>query len=232
MVAEKGKVITKEHFPVTAQALVAEQVRRRKQGSINNLYCAFCNQAHQSTMCPIMTDPGARSEALKRAGKCYYCLRPGHLGRSCQSKATCFTWGLRHHSSICLQNKKGKGIEQASSTNAMILLSPQSDASLPSNTEKPVTTAFINEKLGILLQTASAATCRPDKLEASVQLEFYSILGHESLTFPRGLRRLWVWSQYTQKLLLLKRLAQLMKWYKLMIMSSSVYRGWMVWIFI
>ena len=50
--AEKGKVITKGQFPVTAQAFVAEQVRRRKQGSTNNLYCAFCNQAHQSTMCP------------------------------------------------------------------------------------------------------------------------------------------------------------------------------------
>ena len=30
-VAEKGKVITKGQFPVTAQALVAEQVRRRKR---------------------------------------------------------------------------------------------------------------------------------------------------------------------------------------------------------
>ena len=44
-VAEKGKVITKGQFPVTAQALVAEQVRRKEQGSINNLHCAFCNQA-------------------------------------------------------------------------------------------------------------------------------------------------------------------------------------------
>ena len=171
--AEKGKVITKGQFPVTAQALVAEQVRRKKQGSTNNLYCAFCNQAHQSTMCPIITDPQARREALKRAGKCYNCLRPGHLSRSCQSKATCFTCGLRHHSSICSQNMMGKGIAQASSTNAMIPLSPQPGAGLPSNTEnnqsKPVTTAFIKQKSGVLLQTASAAICRPDKPEVSVQ---------------------------------------------------------------
>ena len=103
-VAEKGKVITKGQFPVKAQALVAEQVRRKKQGNTNNLYCAFCNQTHQSTMCPIITDPRARREALKRAGKCYNCLRPGHLSRSCQSKATCFTCGLTHYSSICSQN--------------------------------------------------------------------------------------------------------------------------------
>ena len=171
--AEKGKVITKGQFPVTAQALVAEQVRRKKQGRTNNLYCAFCNQAHQSTMCPIITDPRVRREALKRAEKCYNCLRPGHLSRSCQSKATCFTCGLRHHSSICSQNMMGKGIAQASSTNAMIPLSPQPGAGLPSNTEnnqsKPVTTAFINQKSGVLLQTASAAICRPDKPEASVQ---------------------------------------------------------------
>ena len=49
-VAEKRKVITKGQFPVTAQALVAEQVRRKEQGSTNNLYCAFCNQVHQSTV--------------------------------------------------------------------------------------------------------------------------------------------------------------------------------------
>ena len=147
MAAEKGKVITKGQFPVTAQTLVAEQVRRKKQGSTNNLYCAFCNQVHQSTMCPIITDPRARREALKRAGKCYNCVRPGHLSRSCQSKATCFTCGLRHHSSICSQNMMGKSIAQASSTNAMIPLSPQPGAGLPSNTEnnqsKPVTTAVI-----------------------------------------------------------------------------------------
>ena len=115
MAAEKGKVITKGLFPVTAQALVAEQVRLKKQGSTNNLYCAFCNQAHQSTMCPIITDPWARRKALKRAGKCYNCLRPGHLSRSCQSKATCFTSGLRHHSSFFSQNMMGKSIAQASS---------------------------------------------------------------------------------------------------------------------
>ena len=67
----------------------------------------------------------------------------------------------------------GKGIAQASSTNAMIPLSPQPGAGLPSNTKnnqsKPVATAFINQKSGVLLQTASAAICLPDKPEASVQ---------------------------------------------------------------
>ena len=66
----------------------------------------------------------------------------------------------------------GKGIAQASSTDAMVPLSPQPGAGLPSNTEnnqsKPVTTAVINQKSGVLLQTASAAICRPDKPEASV----------------------------------------------------------------
>ena len=145
-------------------------------------------------MCPIITDPRARREALKHAGKCYNCLRPGHLSRSCQSKATCFTCGLRNHSSICSQNMMGKGIAQASSTNAMIPLSPQLGAGLPSNTEnnqsKPVTTAFINQKSGVLLQQHQLQFVDPINLRFLYRLEFYSILGHKSLMFLRGLRRL------------------------------------------
>ena len=34
-VADKGKVITKGYFPVKGRTLMAEQVRRRKQGSID-----------------------------------------------------------------------------------------------------------------------------------------------------------------------------------------------------
>ena len=67
----------------------------------------------------------------------------------------------------------GNGIAHACRTNSVIPPSPQPGASLLSNTEnnlsKPVTTAFISEKSRVLLQTASAAICRPDKLEASVQ---------------------------------------------------------------
>ena len=87
-------------------------------------------------MCPIVTDQRARREALKRAGKCYNCLRPD----------------------------LGKSIAQAtSSTNSMILLSPQPGANIPSTSEsdqsKPVPTAFVSERSGVLLQTASATIC-------------------------------------------------------------------------
>ena len=81
----------------------------------------------------------------------------------------------------------GKSIAQASSTNAMVPLSPQPGASLLSNTEnnqnKPVTTAFVNEKSGVLPQTASAAIYRPDKTEAFVQVR---------ILFDSGLQKSYV----------------------------------------
>ena len=95
------------------------------------------------------------------------------MSRSCQSKATCFTCGLSITPAF-VHRMMGKGIAQASSTNAMIPLSPQPGAGPPSNTEnnqiKPVTTAIIKEKSRVLLQTASAAICRPDKPEVSVKV--------------------------------------------------------------
>ena len=46
--AEKGKVITKGQFPVTAQALVAEQVRRKKQGSTKHFFEVFPSLWYQT----------------------------------------------------------------------------------------------------------------------------------------------------------------------------------------
>ena len=46
--------------------------------------CAFCANEHYSRNCEFVTDHNARREILRKKGKCYICLRSGHLARDCR----------------------------------------------------------------------------------------------------------------------------------------------------
>ena len=56
--------------PPTAAALMTSNV--------GPAHCAFCEQNHVSSSCTVVTDISARKEALRKAGRCYVCLRKGH----------------------------------------------------------------------------------------------------------------------------------------------------------
>ena len=66
--------------PPTAAALVAND---------SAPHCVYCDQDHQSTSCTVVTDVDARREVLRKAGRCYVCLRRHHISRDCRSSATC-----------------------------------------------------------------------------------------------------------------------------------------------
>ena len=63
--------------------------------------CAFCEQGHISSLCTIVTDVNARKEALRKSGRCYVCLRKGHISRDCRSTGSCSKCRGRHHKTIC-----------------------------------------------------------------------------------------------------------------------------------
>ncbi|KAL9975369.1 hypothetical protein ACROYT_G012524 [Oculina patagonica] len=62
-------------------------------------WCTFCNGPHPSTRCAVVTDPEARKKILRRKGKCFGCLRSGHLSRDCQAR--CYRCGGKHHLALC-----------------------------------------------------------------------------------------------------------------------------------
>ncbi|KAL9976468.1 hypothetical protein ACROYT_G013775 [Oculina patagonica] len=62
-------------------------------------WCTFCNGPHPTTRCAVVTDPEARKKILRRKGKCFGCLRSGHLSRDCQAR--CYRCGGKHHLALC-----------------------------------------------------------------------------------------------------------------------------------
>ena len=75
-----------------------------KQGQ-PKIFCCSCKRGHESKNCTAVTDPGARKRILRQKGKCYGCLRSGHVAASCTSSTKCSQCQGRHHVSVCSNNK-------------------------------------------------------------------------------------------------------------------------------
>ena len=71
-----------------------------------NTPCCYCNQLHLPGRCHVVHQVEARKQALRRSGRCFSCLRKGHLSRDCRSPGRCHTCKGRHHSSICSNSAK------------------------------------------------------------------------------------------------------------------------------
>ena len=63
--------------------------------------CCYCQQNHSPKDCMIVTQVEARKQILRKSGRCYGCLRTGHVSRECRSKSRCSRCNKRHHTSIC-----------------------------------------------------------------------------------------------------------------------------------
>lgn len=63
--------------------------------------CCYCQQGHSSNSCKSVLDVDERKKILRRSGRCYVCLRKGHVSRNCRSTTKCYRCKGKHHSSIC-----------------------------------------------------------------------------------------------------------------------------------
>jgi hypothetical protein len=66
--------------------------------------CCYCRQSHLSHACKAVKSVEEKKRILREAGRCYLCLRRGHIFRQCSSKGRCPHCHGRHHGSICSQN--------------------------------------------------------------------------------------------------------------------------------
>ena len=64
-----------------------------------SIRCAFCQKPHYSASCEDVCDVNKRKEILKRDGRCFVCLRKGHISKQCDKR--CRKCQGLHHQSIC-----------------------------------------------------------------------------------------------------------------------------------
>ena len=124
--------------------------------------CCYCSQPHRAADCTVVTQVDARKELLRKTGRCFSCLRKGHLSRKCRTAQRCQSCRGNHHLSIChsreeLEPRVKRGDTPTSSTAteaATSSLNPNAPGFNP-------TTLYVHTSRPVLLQTASAVVCNP-----------------------------------------------------------------------
>ena len=138
--------------------------------------CCYCNQLHNPTNCDKVTQTEARKQSLRKSGRCFSCLRRGHLNRDCRSTNRCRTCGKGHHTSIC--SKLTTAPQPPSDTKATPTTpstkptaAPTLDPSAPIFTSPPTSTSlYVDSSKAILLQTALVEAYNPDDPSLTVKL--------------------------------------------------------------
>ena len=124
-----------------------------------SLHCCFCQGEHPLQNCQAVTGVDSRREILRKTGRCYVCLRKGHVSRSCQSRIKCLNCKGRHHVAICSAVTRPKIEEPKAGTESdkTSELNPQARAYRPKTSNMWTYTGR-----QVLLQTAQTTAFNPD----------------------------------------------------------------------
>ena len=80
--------------------------------------CVYFKLTHSSSDCPTVISTDERKKMVKVEGRCFNCLRKGHMGRECHSKAkrrSCHGKHChgKHHTSLCHKKSPSKSSTSA-----------------------------------------------------------------------------------------------------------------------
>lgn len=137
---------------------------------VARVWCSFCNQDHQSSNCNVLTSPESRKQVLRKKGN-VFCLKPGHISRSCRSSIKCLKCQGPHHVAICDHSEQlRQGQEQVE------------------NVTSVSTSMYVDQLRGsVLLQTATAEVVRPDYDSYSRSIRLFDSYITENLKTELGL---------------------------------------------
>ena len=115
-----------------------------------------------------MTDPAERKQSLRKAGRCFVCLRKHHTSRDCHSPSKCGNCGGRHHTSICkggvVQDGARTPVSRQDTGGTTATNPPQQVGHGNRVNNTPTSTATLQSsttKVPVLLQTAQAPVFKP-----------------------------------------------------------------------
>ena len=147
--------------------------------------CVYCGQGHPSSSCSTIIDIAIQKEILRKAGRCYTCLKRHHLSKNCRSRLRCDNCRGRHHVTICSRNV-------GQNTNPSI---PRQNASsrVPSQGSEgstPMTTNSFYASAGtpILLQTAQLQLFNPHSVNVCTVARAILDSGSQRTYITRHLR--------------------------------------------
>ena len=136
--------------------------------------CCYCQQLHSSTDCTSVPSVSTRKQILKTSGRCFNCLRKGHLGRNCRSPRKCLKCNGRHHSSICEGRSPEQTpltVEQQSLAQPVNMSTPPLNPGAPPFTATPTSSNLCtNGRKAVLLQTARASIHNPTQPQRSIEV--------------------------------------------------------------
>ena len=160
--------------------------------------CTYCKMNHASNSCTTVTNVAARKEILKKHGRCFVCLRRGHISRNCPSNIKCFECSGRHHVSICTS-----GISEGTGAHSVKSAPPtanheQTSWRVPNDTNENPTALYVGTSTPILLQTATAVVSKPGQpgqcvarliLDSGSQRSYVTTRVREQLNLPTERRQ-------------------------------------------
>ncbi len=130
-----------------------------------HIKCAYCGKQHYSASCETVVQLSERKDILRRAGRCFVCLRIGHRSNQCFPTRKCRRCEGAHHQSICTQSPtkfsehKKPGTEvKPTDENASKPAGSNSNAV----TANQISTTATRSKCKVFLQTATTYACSPN----------------------------------------------------------------------
>ncbi len=140
----------------------------------SNPFCCFCNQSHPSDKCRVITQVEARKQIVRKSGRCFVCLKRGHIGRECRARLRCSKCSGKHHIAICSATKERQGSGglppktpvkptdgERSGLNPM---APPFSEPRPD----PSTTLYVDASRTVLLQTAQTILYNPESPQTTI----------------------------------------------------------------
>ena len=149
--------------------LVSGQVSNNRDSSAP--FCCYCQKNHLSEECNTVTRMDDRRKILRTSGRCFLCLRRGHIARECRSRNRCRVCKNRHHCSICqtdttldkanISTPASKN-ENSARTTTHLLTSVRTNTQLdPKAPPFQSLTVSVGKETKILLQTATVSMFNP-----------------------------------------------------------------------